>query len=50
MLAGSHVETQNHAGWLDGALGVIYALEAARAFAEDKTTAGLGVDVVAFAD
>jgi beta-ureidopropionase / N-carbamoyl-L-amino-acid hydrolase len=50
MLAGSHVETQNHAGWLDGALGVIYALEAARAFAEDKATAGLGVDVVAFAD
>jgi beta-ureidopropionase / N-carbamoyl-L-amino-acid hydrolase len=50
MLAGSHVETQNHAGWLDGALGVIYALEAARAFAEDKTTAWLGVDVVAFAD
>jgi len=50
MLAGSHVETQNHAGWLDGALGVIYALEAARAFTEDKATAGLGVDVVAFAD
>jgi beta-ureidopropionase / N-carbamoyl-L-amino-acid hydrolase len=50
MLAGSHIETQNHAGWLDGALGVVYALEAARAFAEDKATAGLGVDVVAFAD
>jgi beta-ureidopropionase / N-carbamoyl-L-amino-acid hydrolase len=50
MLAGSHVETQNHAGWLDGALGVIYALEAARAFAEDSACAGLGVDVVAFAD
>ena len=26
-------ETQPHAGWLDGALGVIYALEAARAIA-----------------
>ena len=50
MLAGSHVETQNHAGWLDGALGVIYALEAARAFAEDPACAALGVDVVAFAD
>jgi beta-ureidopropionase / N-carbamoyl-L-amino-acid hydrolase len=50
MLAGSHVETQNHAGWLDGALGVIYALEAVHAFADDKTTAGLGIDVVAFAD
>ena len=50
MLAGSHIETQNHAGWLDGALGVIYALEAARAFAEDPTCAGLGVDVAAFTD
>jgi N-carbamoyl-L-amino-acid hydrolase len=50
MLAGSHIETQNHAGWLDGALGVIYALEAARAFAEDPACAGTGVDVVAFAD
>ena len=48
VLAGSHIESQNHAGWLDGALGVIYALEAARAAAE----AGLpgGVDVMAFAD
>jgi N-carbamoyl-L-amino-acid hydrolase len=50
MLAGSHIETQNHAGWLDGALGVIYALEAARAVAEDPACAGLGVDVAAFAD
>jgi beta-ureidopropionase / N-carbamoyl-L-amino-acid hydrolase len=50
MLAGSHIETQNHAGWLDGALGVIYALEAARACAEDPASAGVGVDVVAFAD
>jgi hypothetical protein len=50
MLAGSHIETQNHAGWLDGALGVIYALEAARAFADDPSCAGLGIDVVAFAD
>ena len=50
MLAGSHVETQNHAGWLDGALGVIYALEAARAFADDQASGDIGVDVVAFAD
>jgi N-carbamoyl-L-amino-acid hydrolase len=50
MLAGSHVETQNHAGWLDGALGVIYALEAARAFAEDPACAGFGIDVAAFSD
>jgi N-carbamoyl-L-amino-acid hydrolase len=50
MLAGSHIETQNHAGWLDGALGVIYALEVARAFADDPACASLGIDVVAFAD
>lgn len=52
ILAGSHIESQNHAGWLDGALGVIYALEAARAVAEDPALAaiGAGVDVVAFAD
>ncbi|ONG47756.1 Zn-dependent hydrolase [Pseudoroseomonas deserti] len=42
LLAGSHIETQNEAGWLDGALGVIGALAMARA--------GLPVDVCAFAD
>lgn len=52
LLAGSHIETQNQAGWLDGVLGVIYALEAARAVAEDPdlSAAGAGVDVIAFAD
>ena len=50
ILSGSHIETQNHAGWLDGALGVIYALEAARAVAEDPALEGRGVDVIAFAD
>ena len=42
LLVGSHIETQNHAGWLDGALGVVAGLALARA--------GLPVDVVAFAD
>lgn len=52
ILAGSHIESQNHAGWLDGALGVVYALEAARAVAADPELSGLGagVDVIAFAD
>jgi beta-ureidopropionase / N-carbamoyl-L-amino-acid hydrolase len=48
MLAGSHLETQNHAGWLDGALGVVYALEAARALRDER--ADVGVDVAAFCD
>ena len=49
-LAGSHLESQNHAGWLDGALGCVYALEAARAIAESPTRGHLGVDVVVFCD
>ena len=43
LLMGSHMETQNHAGWLDGAMGVLYALEVAR-------TLGHGIDVAAWAD
>ena len=43
LLIGSHMETQNRAGWLDGALGVIYGLEVARAL-------GRGIDVGAWAD
>jgi N-carbamoyl-L-amino-acid hydrolase len=42
LLVGSHIETQNQAGWLDGALGVVAGLALARA--------GLPVDVVAYAD
>ena len=48
VLSGSHLESQNHAGWLDGALGCVYALEAARALQEAGGDAG--VDVVVFAD
>ncbi|HMO28811.1 Zn-dependent hydrolase [Enterovirga sp.] len=43
VLTGSHLESQNHAGWLDGALGMVYGLEAARAI-------GGGVEVAAFCD
>src|SRR6476660_9274694 len=48
ILSGSHLESQNHAGWLDGALGCVYALEAARAIKE--AGGDTGVDVVVFAD
>ncbi len=47
-LSGSHLESQNHAGWLDGALGCVYALEAARAIKE--AGGDTGVDVVVFCD
>lgn len=50
LLLGSHLETQNHAGWLDGALGVVYGLEVARAFAADPACAGMGIEVAAWAD
>jgi N-carbamoyl-L-amino-acid hydrolase len=42
LLVGSHIESQNEAGWLDGALGVVAGVALARA--------GLPVDVIAFAD
>jgi N-carbamoyl-L-amino-acid hydrolase len=48
LLLGSHTATQNEAGWLDGALGVMYGLEAARAL--NGTLGGGGIDVVAWAD
>ncbi len=50
LLVGSHSETQPHGGWLDGALGVIYGLETARAFAAESALAGLAVEAVAWAD
>lgn len=50
LLVGSHCDTQPRGGWLDGALGVVYALEIARSLAGVEATAGLAVDVVAWSD
>jgi beta-ureidopropionase / N-carbamoyl-L-amino-acid hydrolase len=49
LLAGSHLESQNYAGWLDGPLGVVYALEAARVLNRDPSIAG-AVEVAAWCD
>jgi N-carbamoyl-L-amino-acid hydrolase len=49
LLAGSHLESQNYAGWLDGPLGVVYALEAARVLNADATFAG-AVEVASWCD
>jgi beta-ureidopropionase / N-carbamoyl-L-amino-acid hydrolase len=49
LLAGSHLESQNFAGWLDGPLGVVYALEAARVINPDPTANG-AVEVAAWCD
>jgi N-carbamoyl-L-amino-acid hydrolase len=49
LLAGSHLESQNFAGWLDGPLGVVYALEAARVINADPNVNG-AVEVAAWCD
>src|ERR1700744_5504390 len=49
LLAGSHLESQNYAGWLDGPLGVVYALEAARVLNSDPELNG-AVEVASWCD
>ena len=49
LLAGSHLESQNYAGWLDGPLGVVYALEAARVINRDPDIDG-AVEVASWCD
>jgi beta-ureidopropionase / N-carbamoyl-L-amino-acid hydrolase len=48
ILVGSHSDSVPYGGWLDGALGVIFALEVARA--SRASGSPFGVDVVSFAD
>jgi beta-ureidopropionase / N-carbamoyl-L-amino-acid hydrolase len=48
ILLGSHSDSVPNGGWLDGALGVIYALEVARA--ARGTRGAIGIDVISFAD
>jgi len=50
LIIGSHSDTQPRGGWLDGALGVMYALEISRALGEDPSARGLAVDTVAWSD
>jgi N-carbamoyl-L-amino-acid hydrolase len=48
ILLGSHSDSVPSGGWLDGALGVAYALETARAW--KAASSDMGIDVVSFAD
>ncbi len=50
LLTGSHSDTQPTGGWLDGAMGVIYGLEAARALREYDETRHLPLDVASWID
>ncbi len=48
ILVGSHSDSVPNGGWLDGALGVIFALEVARA--SRASGSPVGIDVISFAD
>lgn len=48
ILIGSHSDSVPNGGWLDGALGVIFALEVARAARAIHGV--IGIDVISFAD
>ena len=50
LLIGSHSDTQPTGGWLDGAMGVIYGLEVARALSESDDTRDFAVDVASWID
>ncbi len=50
LILGSHSDTQPEGGWLDGAMGVMDAIEVARTLLADPATAHLAVDVVAWSD
>jgi len=50
LLLGSHTDTQPTGGWLDGALGVIYGLEIARAFGETGGSPDIGIDIASWMD
>jgi N-carbamoyl-L-amino-acid hydrolase len=50
LLIGSHSDTQPTGGWLDGAMGVIYGIEIARALRESAATRDLAVDVASWCD
>jgi N-carbamoyl-L-amino-acid hydrolase len=50
LLIGSHTDTQPTGGWLDGAMGVIYGLEIARAFRESPDGQEFAIDVASWID
>ena len=50
VLIGSHTDTQPTGGWLDGAMGVIYGLEVARALSEAPATKDRALDVASWLD
>lgn len=50
LVLGSHSDTQPEGGWLDGAMGVMHAIEVAQTLSAHPDTSHLAVDVVAWSD
>jgi N-carbamoyl-L-amino-acid hydrolase len=50
LVLGSHADTQPTGGWLDGAMGVMDAIEVAHTLGGDPATARLAIDVAAWTD
>ncbi len=50
VLIGSHTDSVPRGGWLDGAMGVLYGLEIARALEESELGGKAGIDVISFQD
>jgi beta-ureidopropionase / N-carbamoyl-L-amino-acid hydrolase len=50
LLLGSHSDSVPYGGWLDGAMGCIFALAVARARQSSDPGAAVGVDAVSFSD
>lgn len=50
VVLGSHSDTQPEGGWLDGAMGVMHAIEVAHTLHEDPSTTSLSVEAVSWAD
>ncbi len=50
IVIGSHSDTQPSGGWLDGAMGVIFGLEIARAFGESRGERDMAIDVASWID
>ena len=50
VIIGSHTDSVPNGGWLDGAMGVIFGLEIARAYVEAEPDTSIGLEIISFND
>jgi N-carbamoyl-L-amino-acid hydrolase len=50
IIIGSHTDSVPNGGWLDGAMGVIFGLEIARAYNEARPDTEVGLEIISFND